>query len=108
MFSGAEEALERAKREEIKSPFGIGIVGHVAQAKEIVNIKNVYEDPRFNHQVDCRTGYKTHSILALPICNNEGEVIGVAQVINKTTSEDFSFTSQDVEVSHLPVFQLKI
>ncbi|ODM93439.1 cGMP-specific 3',5'-cyclic phosphodiesterase [Orchesella cincta] len=95
--SDVEESLRRAKLEEIRIPFGVGIAGHVAQTKEIVNIKNAYEDARFNVQIDSKTGYKTHSILALPICNNEGDVIGVAQVINKKTG-DFQFTEEDIEL----------
>lgn len=38
-----EEALQRAKNEEIKIPFGIGIAGYVAQTKEIINIKDAYK-----------------------------------------------------------------
>lgn len=61
--------------------------GHVAETKEIVNIKNAYEDNRFNSDIDLKTGYKTNIILSMPICNYEGEVIGVAQIINKTNGE---------------------
>jgi cGMP-specific 3',5'-cyclic phosphodiesterase, invertebrate len=61
--------------------------GHVAETKEIVNIKDAYKDPRFNSDVDEKTGYKTNIILSMPICNYEGEVIGVAQIINKTNGE---------------------
>lgn len=50
----------------------------------MVNIKDAYNDPRFNCEIDLKTGYKTNNILSLPICNYEGEVIGVAQIINKT------------------------
>lgn len=44
-----------------------------------------------------KTGYKTDLILCLPICNYEGEVIGVAQIINKTDGSK-EFTQHDVEV----------
>lgn len=44
-----------------------------------------------------RTGYKTNLILSMPICNYEGDVIGVAQIINKT-NETEEFTEHDVEV----------
>lgn len=53
----------------------------------MVNIKDAYNDPRFNCEIDLKTGYKTNHILSLPICNYEGEVIGVAQIINKTNGE---------------------
>lgn len=76
-----------AKAEELVIPFGVGIAGHVAETKEIVNIKDAYNDPRFNSDIDLKTGYKTNIILSMPICNYEGEVIGVAQIINKTNGE---------------------
>ncbi|XP_011329812.2 cGMP-specific 3',5'-cyclic phosphodiesterase isoform X2 [Ooceraea biroi] len=92
-----EEAVQRAKNEEIKIPFGVGIAGYVAQTKEIINIKDAYKDPRFNSAIDMRTGYKTTLILSMPICNYEGDVIGVAQIINKTNDSN-EFTNRDVEV----------
>ncbi|KAF7419006.1 hypothetical protein HZH68_001659 [Vespula germanica] len=92
-----EEAVQRAKNEEIKIPFGVGIAGYVAQTKEIINIKDAYKDPRFNSAIDMRTGYKTTLILSMPICNYEGDVIGVAQIINKTNGSN-EFTERDVEV----------
>ncbi|XP_076678724.1 phosphodiesterase 6 isoform X2 [Andrena cerasifolii] len=92
-----EEAIQRAKNEEIKIPFGIGIAGYVAQTKEIINIRDAYKDPRFNSSIDMRTGYKTTLILSMPICNYEGDVIGVAQIINKTNGSN-EFTDRDVEV----------
>ncbi|XP_011296967.1 cGMP-specific 3',5'-cyclic phosphodiesterase [Fopius arisanus] len=92
-----EEAVQKAKSEEIRIPFGIGIAGYVAQTKEIINIKDAYEDPRFNSSIDLRTGYKTTLILSMPICNYEGDVIGVAQIINKTNGSN-EFMDRDVEV----------
>ena len=42
-----------------------------------------FQDPRFNREVDEQTGYETHSLACMPVCNFDGEVIGVAQIINK-------------------------
>lgn len=95
--TGFEEAIEKVKQEDIKIPFGVGIVGFVAQSKEIINIQDAYKDPRFNCEIDMRTGYKTNLILSTPICNYEGDVIGVAQIINKTNGSQ-EFTPRDVEV----------
>lgn len=58
----------------------------------------LFQDPRFNSEIDMRTGYKTKLILCVPICNYEGDVIGVAQIINKTDKSN-EFTERDVEVS---------
>ncbi|XP_058792886.1 cGMP-specific 3',5'-cyclic phosphodiesterase-like isoform X2 [Phymastichus coffea] len=92
-----EEAVQRARSEEIRIPFGVGIAGYVAQTKKIINIKDAYKDPRFNSEIDRRTGYKTTLILSMPICNYEGDVIGVAQIINKT-NDSHEFTDHDVEI----------
>ncbi|XP_034937823.1 cGMP-specific 3',5'-cyclic phosphodiesterase-like isoform X2 [Chelonus insularis] len=92
-----DEAMKKAKNEEIKIPFGVGIAGYVAQTKEAINIKDAYKDPRFNSAIDMRTGYRTNLILSMPICNYEGDVIGVAQIINKTNGSN-EFTERDVEV----------
>lgn len=62
----------------------MGIAGTVAETKDVINIKNAYDDPRFNGEIDQKTGYKTNAMLSMPICNYEGDVIGVAQIINKT------------------------
>lgn len=92
-----EDAIQKANSEEIRIPFGVGIAGYVAQTKEIINIKDAYSDPRFNSKIDLRTGYKTTLILSMPICNYEGDVIGVAQIINKTNGSN-EFTDRDIEV----------
>ncbi|XP_065214815.1 cGMP-specific 3',5'-cyclic phosphodiesterase isoform X2 [Planococcus citri] len=92
-----DEAMEKAKSDEIRIPFGVGVAGQVAQTKQLMNIRNAYEDPRFNSNIDNITGYKTNSILCVPICNYDGEVIGVAQIINKTDGSN-AFTERDVQI----------
>ncbi|GIY06975.1 GAF domain-containing protein [Caerostris darwini] len=54
-------------------------------------------DSRFNKDIDTRTGYRTISVMCQPILNFQGDVIGVAQCINKVTG-DHQFTDQDQEV----------
>lgn len=48
--------------------------------------------------MDKKTGYITHSMLCKPILNHEGELIGVAQIINKKEG-DHEFTAMDELVS---------
>ena len=43
-------------------------------------------------------GYKTRSILSMPIKDNDGEVIGVAQAINKISVKDEPFDEHDEKV----------
>ncbi|XP_061380066.1 cGMP-specific 3',5'-cyclic phosphodiesterase-like isoform X2 [Danaus plexippus] len=92
-----EDALKIARTQEIRIAFGIGVAGLAAQTKHPINIKNAYADPRFNSEIDARTGYKTELILCMPICNYEGDVVGVAQIINKTDGSK-EFSPRDVEV----------
>ena len=58
----------------------------------------MFQDARFNEDIDIQTGYKTHSILCMPIKDVAGEVIGVAQAVNKITSKDEPFDEHDEKV----------
>lgn len=68
---------------EIRFPADKGLAGYVVKTGEPLNIPDAYNDPRFNPDVDKETGYKTETILCLPIKNNNKEVIGAFQVLNK-------------------------
>lgn len=70
---------------EIRFPLGTGIAGHVAVTGTTLNIHDAYADPRFNRAVDAMTGYKTKTILCMPIFIR-GTVIGVMQMVNKMNS----------------------
>ena len=67
----------------IRIPASAGIAGSVFTTGETINIPDAYADQRFNKAVDKKTGYKTDSILCMPINNKAGETIGVIQVLNK-------------------------
>uniref|UniRef100_A0A1I7VY04 PDEase domain-containing protein n=1 Tax=Loa loa TaxID=7209 RepID=A0A1I7VY04_LOALO len=77
--------------EEIRFPANKGISGYVAMTGQVLNIENAYEDPRFNKEIDQKTGYKTRNILCMPIFIRKS-VIGVVQMINKAGGP---FTKQD-------------
>lgn len=86
-----EENLK--KRDEIRFPIGTGIAGQVALTGEILNIPDAYSDPRFNRLIDQKTGYKTETILCMPIFIR-GSVIGVVQMVNKRSGY---FNKEDEE-----------
>ena len=69
--------------EEIRFPADRGLAGYVVQTGESVNIEDAYNDSRFNKDVDIKSGYHTKSILCMPIKNNNQEIIGAFQVLNK-------------------------
>lgn len=68
---------------EIRIPETAGIAGAVFSSGRAENIPDPYADPRFNPEVDLRTGFRTRSILCLPIVNKKGQRIGVTQVLNR-------------------------
>jgi Nif-specific regulatory protein len=69
--------------DELSIAAGQGVVGHVAMSGQAVNIADASSDERFAPDIDRRTGYQTNSMLCTPICNKEGLLLGVVQVLNK-------------------------
>lgn len=76
----------------IHVPTHLGIAGAVFTTGHVENIPDAYEDPRFNREIDQRTGFRTRSILCAPITNKAGVRIGVAQALNK---KEGVFTAKD-------------
>ena len=68
---------------EIRLQLGQGVAGYVAQTGEIVNAPTADSEQRFYPGVDERTGYRTESILAAPMRDQSGTIIGVVQLLNK-------------------------
>ena len=80
LWSRIAEGMET---KEIRVPAASGIAGEVFQSGEKANISDPYNYPAFNPEVDLKTGYKTTSILCMPITNKEGATVGVTEVLNK-------------------------
>lgn len=81
--------------QEIRIPFGRGVAGHVAETGEMLNADDAYELPFFDRSFDQRFGYRTKSLLCLPIHHKSGEIVGVLQLLNQAT--DGKFTKKDEE-----------
>ncbi|MBX3192686.1 MAG: GAF domain-containing protein [Labilithrix sp.] len=79
----------------IRLKVGQGIAGHVAQTSKALLVNDPYEDPRFNPEWDMTSGYRTRSILAVPMKNHLGRTIGVIQVLNKKSGQ---FSDHDAVV----------
>ena len=81
--------------QEIRFPADKGLAGYVVKTGETLNIADAYTDRRFNKDVDSKTGYHTKTILCMPIKNNNQEIIGAFQVLNKV---DGTFTKNDEDL----------
>ncbi|MBD1806032.1 GAF domain-containing protein [Microcoleus sp. FACHB-SPT15] len=71
---------------DIQVRVGEGIAGQVARTKKVIHIPNhVYEDPRsaLVQEYDKKYNYRTENILALPILDENREVVAVVQLLNK-------------------------
>jgi len=60
-----------------------GIAGHVFTSGEGLIIPDAYEDSRFNRNIDEQTGFVTRNILCVPIKTAKGQIMAVAQILNK-------------------------
>lgn len=80
----------------IRIPITRGIAGECARHHRVINVPDAYADPRFNREVDKQTGFTTRSILAAPLTGVDGELIGVAQILNKRGRP---FNTDDEEIA---------
>ncbi|WP_017662269.1 GAF domain-containing protein [Baaleninema simplex] len=82
--------VAQGEDKELRFPKNLGIAGEVAQSKEATNIQfDFYDDPRSQtaQQIERERGYRTYTMLTLPLSNNQGELVAVIQFINKLKSD---------------------
>lgn len=79
---------------EIRLPADQGIAGRVAQSGRVLNVPDAYELEYFDQSWYRRTGYRTRSVLAVPLNDHRGGLLGVIQVLNRRGRES-AFTEED-------------
>merc|ERR1712137_2763 len=100
--------------EEIRIPKNAGIAGQCATEGILIAIPDAYLDTRFNKEIDIQTGYRTQSVLAVPVkpvksqnwCDGAVDnrpVLAVIQMINKTEfdGEVGKFDDEDIQVMEM-------
>ncbi|XP_037122438.1 rod cGMP-specific 3',5'-cyclic phosphodiesterase subunit beta [Syngnathus acus] len=92
---------------EIVYPLDLGIVGHVAQTKKTVNVKDVKENQYFSSFVDELTDYETRNVLATPILNGK-DMVAVIMALNKTTGPHFTNEDEDLFSKYLKIATLNL
>lgn len=90
LFTVMAEGLDQ----DIHLNLNLGIAGLVAITGKELNVQDAYADPRFDKRTDEKTGYRTRSILCVPMKDKSGDVLGVIEAINKKTG---SFTDADMD-----------
>lgn len=77
---------EKGNNLELRIPMNAGIAGEAATTKKVVNIPyDFYNDPRSEaaQKLDKKNNYRTYTMLAMPLLNDEGNLVAVVQLINK-------------------------
>jgi len=76
---------------EIRIPADKGIAGEVVSFKKVVNIPfDFFDDPRSveAQKTYRKTGYRTYTMLALPLLSERGDLVAVVQLLNKLKSSN--------------------
>jgi phosphoserine phosphatase len=81
---------------EIRLPPDKGIAAATFRDGSVLNVHDVSRDPRFYDQVDRQTGYRTRSVLAVPLRGVDGQITGVLEFLNK---QNGVFTEADEELA---------
>lgn len=89
--------------DEIRIPADNGLVGHAIKTEQAIFIDDAYANEEYRDvlkegalKVDSQTGYRTKAIIVVPFRNNDGEIFGAYQAINKMTKSGV-FSSKDLE-----------
>jgi phosphoserine phosphatase len=67
---------------EIRFPIDKGIAGEAARTRLTINVPDCYADPRFNPEFDRRFNYRTRCLIAVPMLDQDNELVGVLQLLN--------------------------
>lgn len=96
MFVG--EGLDR----EFRIPLGTGVAGTAAAERRTIVIDNAYRSGLFDPATDKQSGYRTKSLLAVPLESQDGRLLGCFQVINRLDDSSGGgvgvFSTEDVEL----------
>jgi serine/threonine protein kinase len=93
MFTEIAEKLDSV----IKIPLGKGLVGTCYNDRSTINVRDTTKDKRFDGSTDKKSGYNTESVLCVPIMDDDGSVMGVAQMINKMPLGN-AFDDEDIHL----------
>src|SRR5689334_19162930 len=87
VFLYDEEAKELYSRvatgeTQIRVSIDKGIAGECARRRQTILVDDCYADPRFNPEIDRRTGYHTKSLITVPLIGLDDKLVGVLQMLN--------------------------
>ncbi|OHS94614.1 hypothetical protein TRFO_10987 [Tritrichomonas foetus] len=83
-------------KQSITLPIGKGHAGQAALKGIVINVADAYSDPHFDSSIDDSTGFKTISMLTVPIFSSNGSIISVVQAMNKKNGIPFSTADTNI------------
>jgi signal transduction histidine kinase len=87
--------LKGSSLNEIRVPAGSGLVGSVMKDGKTLVLADAYDDARFNPEVDRLSGFKTRSVIAVPLQHVSGRMLGVIEVLDRKIN---AFSPEDVSL----------
>ncbi|MCM2256400.1 MAG: GAF domain-containing protein [Vicinamibacteria bacterium] len=84
----------------IKLAIGQGIAGRVAATGEVMNVADAYQEPLFNRRIDDESGYRTRTMLCMPVKDAAGTTFAVMQLLNKADGALFD-TNDEKHFAHV-------
>jgi adenylate cyclase len=84
---------ERGRRLDVRMSLEQGVAGFAREKGTPVRVEDPYTHPRFNPAVDATSGYRTRSILCIPVRDGSGRVAGLLELLNPVGRDHF--TSED-------------
>jgi len=99
-------------RERVMEISDQSISGYVVKTGEIVNLEDAYHLPdlvpySFNRKIDESSGYRTKSMLTVPMRNQMGDIVGVVQLINAKRRWDAKLNSLSQVVNEVVAFNIR-
>lgn len=86
------KVLRGLRPQEIRLPLGKGLAGWVAKTGRPVVVSEAYDDPRFDPSVDRASGFRTRSVIAVPMRGRDERVLGVIELLNRRSG---AFSTDD-------------
>jgi signal transduction histidine kinase len=84
--------LSGSSLDEIRIPRTTGIAGFVVNSGQALSLSDAYADPRFNPEVDRKSGFRTGALIASPLRHVSGRILGVVEVLHRDAG---AFTAED-------------
>jgi signal transduction histidine kinase len=90
------KVVQGTQPEEIRLRIGEGVAGWVAQTGQALNLSDAQADPRFDNKWDVQSGYRTRTLLCVPVYDRNMSVIAVIQCLNKQGRRGFDEEDEEL------------